>query len=293
MTKHESIHTGRSLGTGGCAGCPLNGLPICTAFRTADLPGARPPRPMVLERDRPLGNEAVGSDITGILRSGYLRMERISHDGRRDLIGLVVPGDLIGTWLGRDQGITIEAATTSQICSFDPATLRRLMNSDPGLRVQLLRETAEQHARLLELIWRRGALSSRERIIAIMLMATEIMPVDSLKKNEVVMKVEFSRKDWASLANTTVETVCRTLGQLSEKGLIEAITPSLFRIADLDRLARCAGLDPKLDTGWLQQGERIQRGAQTKPVLKVNNTGRLTAAARKAPPRAGTVVRPI
>lgn len=293
MTKHETFPKGRGLGKGACSGCPLNAMPICTAFRTAGLPGARPPRPIAVERDRPLADEAVSSEITGILRSGYLRMERISHDGRRDLIGLVVPGDLIGNWLGHQQGVTIEAATQAQICSFDPSTMRRLMNSDPALRIQLLRETAEQHARLLELIWRRGALSSRERIIAIMLMATEIMPVDSLSECEVVMKIEFSRKDWASLANTTVETVCRTLGQLSEKGLIESITPSLFRIPDLDKLARCAGLDPKLDTGWLRQGERIQRATQSRPKLKIDNTGRLSAAARKAPPRVKSVARPI
>ena len=185
--------------------------------------------------------------LTGIIRRGYIRAERILHDGRRSILGLLVPGDLVGNWPGSAQSCTLAAATDVQVCAYDPQLVRRVAARDADLRLELLRIAADQNACQLDMVWRRGAMSSRERIIGFMIMATQIMPVRAAPEGGIVLDIDISRRDWADLTNTSVETICRLLGDLSETGMVRAIGGGRYHIRDVAALADLAGIDPQLD----------------------------------------------
>jgi CRP/FNR family transcriptional regulator len=191
----------------------------------------------------------------GVLRKGYLRTERILADGRRSILGFLGPGDMIGEALGSVRGPALVAATDAELCVLDAACLRRAMQQDPALRHRLLAEAVRQHNRQLEMVWRRGAFNSRERVAAFLVMAAEFMPADHLPDGSIVLKVEVSRKDWADFTNTTPETISRTIGQLARAGLVEQLMPGRYRIRDIDALCLFAGLDPVHDRNALARGE--------------------------------------
>lgn len=293
MNRREAADKKWGLLGGACSCCSLRELPICRAIRSADWPGGQMPFRTEIKRDRPLDCDRRATQGVGILRSGYFRMERVHHDGRRDVLGLLAPGDMIGNWLGQDGGILIEAVTPAEICSFDPSTMRRLLNSSPILRQEVLRETLKQYTRLQEVTWIWGALGSRERIIAVLLIATQIMPVNWLSERSGVVHVVFSRRDWADFAKTTTETLCRTLGQLSEKSLIKALGRGRFHIVDLDRLARSAGLEPGLDIGWGWRGAPVSHAAQAQPIPKRAASRRWAAASLRPQAPLESVARPV
>jgi CRP-like cAMP-binding protein len=230
-----------------CAGCPLKSRAICRAVRAGSATGQRGLRVRRLTQDWVLQEEGEAPKLTGILRRGYLRTERILEDGRRCIVGLTVPSDPVGAWLEPSGSCAIVAATDVEICTFEPQMLRSLMARDALLRMQVLRMAADQHARQLELVWRRGALNSRERIIAFLVMAADIMPRELLPDGGVVVSIPISRRDWADITNTTVETICRTLGQLVEQDLLQSLTPARYRIKDMAALSEQAGIDPDLD----------------------------------------------
>ncbi|WP_438975538.1 Crp/Fnr family transcriptional regulator [Roseicyclus sp.] len=229
-----------------CAGCDPRTRALCKAVSGASI-GRAGIRLRKLPAGWVLQDEGEAPKLTGILRRGYLRTERILEDGRRSIVGLALPSDPIGAWLEQDGNCSISAATDIEICSFDPQILRRLFEKEPALRREILRAAAEQYARQLELLWRRGALNSRERIIAFLVMAAEIMPSEPLPDGGLVVSVPISRRDWADMTNTTVETICRTLGQLAEQGLIESRAQGRYRINNLTALADLAGIDPEMD----------------------------------------------
>jgi len=236
------------IATDVCARCTLRSRAICRAVQAgAAAAGRRGLRVRTLAQDWVLQEEGEAPKLTGILRRGYLRTERILEDGRRCIVGLTVPSDPVGAWLEGAGNCTVSAATEVEICTFDPQMLRILVDRDPAMRMEILRAAAEQHARQLELVWRRGALNSRERIIAFLVMAAEIMPSEPLPDGSLVVSIPISRRDWADITNTTVETICRTLGQLAEPGVVESLAPGRYRIADLAELSRLAGIDPDLD----------------------------------------------
>jgi CRP-like cAMP-binding protein len=251
-----------------CTRCPMKSRGICQAIRAgAAVAGCHGPRIRKLEQDWILQDEGEAPKLTGILRRGYLRTERILEDGRRCIVGLAVPSDPIGAWLESSGNCTVSAATEIEICAFDPQHLRRQMARDPALRMEILRAAAEQHARQLELVWRRGALNSRERIIAFLVMAAEIMQSEPLPDGGIAVSIPISRRDWADITNTTVETICRTLGQLGAQTLVESVAPGRYRIPDLEALAREAGIDPDLDRWANCRGTSEATGQVPKPDL--------------------------
>ena len=251
-------------GLGACMGCPLKSRAICRTLHagaTTDGQGAR--RLRNLTQDWVLQEEGEAPKLTGILRRGYLRTERMLEDGRRCIVGLAVPGDPIGAWMESAGTCTIAAATDVEICTFDPKALRRIMSRDPALRMEILYAAAEQHARQLELVWRRGALTSRERIIAFLVRAAEFMPSEALADGSIILSIPVSRRDWADITNTTVETICRTLGQLVDQDAIEGMSNGRYRIHDLVALAHLAGIDPDMDR--ISQARGRHDGAATQP----------------------------
>ena len=229
---------------GECDGCPLFASAVCQSFRDA-LPcdGSR----IRIRRNR-RGRVAVDQDeipgFIGVLRKGYLRQERLRLNGDHVTFGLVCPGDIIGGLPGVVANCASEAATDVEICTLDSAILERLVQQNQRFRHTFIREANRQHQRLLKAAWQLNALGSRERIIAFLVDATKLMPTEVSPDGSCILHVEVSRRDWADLTNTTVETISRTIRYLSEKDLVTSLTPYRFHIRDLDRLAYLAGIDP-------------------------------------------------
>ena len=228
----------------GCNRCSLIGSELCRVVRD-EIPGDRQ-RPKVRRFGR--GEVIVEQDeirgFLGVLRRGYVRQERLRLNGNHVLLGLASPGDIVGSVPGIATNSTSEAATDVEICAFDRVSVEHLMLESPRFRQIISRETGRQHQRLLGSAWHRNALDSRERIIAFLIDATRIMPTEPLPDGSLILKVEVSRRDWADLTNTAVETISRTMRYLAEKGMMISLTPYKFRIRDLDQLALLAGVEP-------------------------------------------------
>jgi CRP-like cAMP-binding protein len=179
----------------------------------------------------------------GVMTRGYARRSAVRLDGKRVLLELAVPGDILTGLPGQSFACDLEAATEVEICFYDSSALQWIMQHNHRAASQLLREVEDQHHRQLDALWQYGGLTSRERIIAFLVAATAFMPVETLPDGGLVLSMEIDRRDWADLTNTAVETISRTLRYLEEKRLVTALSPYRFKIADLTRLAMIAGVD--------------------------------------------------
>ncbi|EPX83693.1 transcriptional regulator, Crp/Fnr family [Salipiger mucosus DSM 16094] len=237
-----------------CGDCELRRTSLCRAASEARGADVRPPRIRRLRRDEVIESEGESAHFMGVLRSGYLRRERMRPDGHRTVLGLACPGDLVGGLPGQRFAFSLEAATDAEICSYDPQSVAHLLARDRVFHRSILLEVCAQHERQLDLIWQRGLLNSRERIMAFLVKACRIMPLERQPDGSVVVTIALSRRDWADLSNTTVESISRTLSQLAEKDLVVRISPQRYRIRDLELLMRLAGMDPEDTVGprpWL------------------------------------------
>ena len=227
-----------------CRGCTLCGSQLCRIILDEPSYGTRPPILRRFGRGKRIVEQGEAGSVLGVIRRGYARRSVVKVSGNRILVGLAMPGDIVGGLPGREHNYDFEAATDIEICFYDRATVKRQLEVNQPFRRLMLQEIDHQHHRLLGHLWRNGTLTSRERIIAFLVKAVEFMPTEPLPDGSLVLSMEIDRGDWADLTNTAVETISRTLRYLEEKNLVTSLTPYRFLLRDLDLLATIAGVEP-------------------------------------------------
>jgi CRP/FNR family transcriptional regulator len=175
--------------------------------------------------------------FSGVVRRGLLRAERIVRDGSRVILAIEAPGALVGDWAGPAGSPALAAASDAELCVFDPGSVRALLATDPEARRHVLRDIDARCERQNDMIWRRGALSAAERIASVLVTPGLAVPLRHRPDGGLEVRVVLSRPDWADLAGTTVESVCRTMAGLAERGLVERLAPGRYLIRDAAALA--------------------------------------------------------
>ncbi|MCO8146038.1 Crp/Fnr family transcriptional regulator [Rhodovulum tesquicola] len=192
--------------------------------------------------DKVLWHDDAPPSAVGIVVSGYLRFQRHSRDGRRQILNLAVPGDLFGQESEGRNGYTLESATEATLCRFDRRVFDRLVTEDGMLRRALYRFNAGHLERLRWLTWTIGAMRPDERIAAFLLSARSYMPYRALPDGTGLISLAVARRDIADLLATSVETICRVFKALERDGLIRLLDPAHILFLDIDALAGRAGL---------------------------------------------------
>ncbi|MBC7478022.1 MAG: Crp/Fnr family transcriptional regulator [Pseudorhodobacter sp.] len=193
------------------------------------------------------------------VRSGILRLQRYSSDGRRQILSLFLPGEIVGFEGEFREGLSVETVTQSSLCRIDRRKFDMMLNRNDDLRAELYRQKQDQLDRLHWLTWSLGALAPEQRFCAFLTLSTHFMPYQALPDGTAILSVQLPRTDIADLLGTTVETICRITRKLSESGAIEIYTPSQFRIVDLKQLAALGRMEGGFETMVRRIVERRSR----------------------------------
>lgn len=181
------------------------------------------------------------------IRSGIMRLQRHGYDGRRQILSLFLPGEIVGFDGESREGVTVESATQSSLCHMDRRWFDRMVDQNEALRTELVRQKQDQLDRLYWLTWSLGALSPEERLCAFLALSSKIMPYQPLPDGTGVLSMLLPRRDIADLLSTTVETISRSVHKLADTGIIEIKDPAHFRFMDLSRLIALGKIDDLFD----------------------------------------------
>lgn len=164
------------------------------------------------------------------LREGAVVSYRLLSDGRRQVTGFHLPGELIGLEAGIEYATTAEALNRVRALAISRAELAEVAGQDIDLARALWQATtrafqqSERHALILA---RHGAT---ERVAAFLLDFAERLDHPDL------VELPMTRQDIADFLGLTIHTVSRTLSQLQADGLIQARSTRHVRLLDRDRL---------------------------------------------------------
>ena len=225
-----------------CQTCPLAAGRLCKLLSDDPARSSGVAR-KILAPGTSVSGAGASAAYAGILRAGLLRIEHLSASGRRSILGLHQPGDLVGNWVPMAAGFSVEAATPVEICAYSCRSVERLLQRDASARVYVIAELEGMQERQLQQVWSWGMLDSRQRVIAFLLDAAASPTAERQPDGSTLIRMELSRQDWADITATTVETVCRTLAEYARCGFIRLLTPQTFGIPDVGALRRWAGLD--------------------------------------------------
>ena len=200
---------------------------------------------MTLEPDQEISPSGPDWSKIVILRSGLVRVQRYSVDGRRHILSLVLPGEVIGS--NRNDGMTYESVTDCVVCEVDQRAPGTRANNLVGCAVQLYKQQVIQLERLRWMTWFIGALAAEERICTFLALAPRFMSKKINADGSLQLTMQLGRADLADFLGTTPETISRVTHKLQDTGILVIHNAQCFTILDLHRLTEGAHLALKHD----------------------------------------------
>jgi CRP-like cAMP-binding protein len=168
------------------------------------------------------------------IASGVVRISRLSQSGRRQVLALLLPGDLFGL---PDAGLYVnsaEVACPSTLYRVPWVQLRSLMMREPALQLNLLNRVAYDLREAQRRIMILGQQNTYQRLASLLLdFAAHPAFFDSVSS---VLTLPLSRFDIADYLGTAPETVARGFMRLEKGGLLQRLGPRTIELRNPDAL---------------------------------------------------------
>jgi len=161
--------------------------------------------------------------------NGSVRTYKILRDGRRQVGGFYLPGDIFGLEFADEHTLSAEAIADTKVLVVKRTALNALAGRDASIAQQLFaltgRELGRVQDRIMLLI-----KSAQERVAAFLLEMAE------RASGSDIVELPMSRQDIADYLGLSVETVSRTLSALETAAAIEVPTSRRIVLRNRDAL---------------------------------------------------------
>ncbi len=222
-----------------CSDCGLDRLCLPVGLGAEDLPRlddiVRQRRP--LRRGDCLYRAGEPFRTVYAVRSGSLKTFTDSGDGREQVTGFYLPGELVALdAIGAGvYPTTARALETSSVCEVDWEDLATLSLKISGLQRQLMRTMSREIAQDQQMMTLLGGRPAEQRLAA--LLCNLAARFGQRGFSSQAFRLSMSRGEIGSYLGLAVETVSRVFTRLQAEGLL-SVERRLVRILDPDRLSR-------------------------------------------------------
>ena len=223
-----------------CSDCPIRHRAVCAECDDGEFD--------VLERIKsyvtiPKGGAIVAAGeplryLSSVV-SGCAAISRTLADGRRQVVGLMLPSDFIGRPGRASVSYDIEALSEVTLCRFERRAFEGIVKSSPNIARRLLTMTLDELdvARDWQVLL--GRLTARERVLHFLLsLVRREASEDGLdhRSGPVTLDLPLSREMIADYLGLTIETTSRQFTALRRDGLIETPTARTVYVPDIERI---------------------------------------------------------
>lgn len=165
---------------------------------------------------------------------------KVLEDGRRQVIGFVMPGDFIGLQAGvmSEMDHSVEASTPMKLCTFNRSELWSLFTSQPARAYDLTRAAAHEEMMLGEALAVVGQLDARAKISwALHRFYTRLSEVKMGHGKQVPLP--YRQQDLADALGLSLVHTNKTLTRLREDQVV-TWSDDILIVHDFDRLSQLA-----------------------------------------------------
>ncbi|MGV6873340.1 helix-turn-helix domain-containing protein [Pseudochelatococcus sp. B33] len=197
---------------------------------------------MTVARNGELYAEDQPVDSVYRVESGVIRTCKILNDGRRQIDGFYIAGDIVGLEMRSHHAYYAEAISRATVRTVRLRTLRSRMEMGGGMSSALWEMTARELHRAQEHILLLGRRSAQERVACFLLsMADRLSNPPAPEKGAPTIELPMSRQDMADYLGLTIETVSRTFTQLEGTGIIALTSARKVRLCNRAALREMHG----------------------------------------------------
>lgn len=173
------------------------------------------------------------SDSLYIVRSGKIRIYRLSESGKEQLVRFLGPGDFTGEHALFSESVHesyAEAVENTEVCLIKRKDLQKFLMRYPSISLKILAE----FSRRLDKSEKQTTRVSTEKVET----RLALFLAECIDKEESSMEfvLPMSKRDLASFLGTTPETISRKLTDFEEAGYIRQKPHRKIEVLDLDEL---------------------------------------------------------
>ena len=174
------------------------------------------------------------------IRSGFFKSRVATADGRDQVSGFQMAGELLGIdGIGSDtHHCDAVALEDSEVCAIPYARLEELARSFPPLQHHfhkvMSREIVRDHGVMLLL----GSMRAEERLAAFLLNLSQRFTARGFSASEFILRM--TREEIGSYLGLKLETVSRAFSKFQDDGLV-SVQQKHIRIADIAGLKKLTG----------------------------------------------------
>jgi CRP/FNR family transcriptional regulator, anaerobic regulatory protein len=189
-----------------------------------------------MKRGEPLFQAGGEFNAVYAIRSGFFKTSQVDRDGREQVTGFFMGGELLGMdGIGGAYNGTAVALEDSEVCVLPYNLIEQMSREMPALQRQLhavlAREIARDHGVMMLL----GSMRAEERLATFLLNLSRRFVRRGYSSTEFHLRM--TREEIGSYLGLKLETVSRLFSAFQKDGLIE-VQQKHVRIRDIEGLER-------------------------------------------------------
>ena len=169
-----------------------------------------------------------------ILLEGVVGTYKLLSDGRRQIVGFVYPGDMLGLDQTGNYTNSAEALNACRVRCVPISAIDKLILGEPGFGQTVLRATSQELAETRELLVSLGKKSAMEKLATFLLRISRRM--DANGQDPDCINLPMKRAEIVDYLGLTIETVSRNFTKLKGSQIIKIVSNSEVRILDMAAL---------------------------------------------------------
>jgi len=173
-------------------------------------------------------------EVLGSVVSGVATLSRTLPDGRRQMVGLLLPSDFVGRPGRRTAPYDVVAANEVMICQFIKPQFEALVSATPALERRLLDMTLDELDAAREWMLLLGRKTAREKIASLLVI---IARRDAAMNSKIIgdglrFALPLTREAMSDYLGLTIETVSRQISALKRSEIIVLEDSRHVRVPD-------------------------------------------------------------
>ena len=229
-----------------CADCPIRHRAVCARCESDELERLES---IKYYRSYEAGQTVVWAgdkmDFVASVVHGVAALTQTMEDGRRQMVGLLLPSDFLGRPNREHAAYDVTATTDLQLCCFRRTPFQDLLVNTPHVGQRLLEMTLDELDAAREWMLLLGRKTAREKIASFLsIIARRDATIQNHAKGRAVaFDLPLTREAMADYLGLTLETVSRQMSSLKKDGVILLEGKRHIVIPDFDALMNETGDD--------------------------------------------------
>ena len=229
-----------------CGDCPIRHRAVCSRCEADELARLEA---MKYDRSFQAGQTVIWSgdrmDLVASVVTGIATLTQTMEDGRRQMVGLLLPSDFVGRPGRTTAPYDVTATTDLVMCCFRKKPFEDMMAATPHVAQRLLEMTLDELDAAREWMLLLGRKTAREKIASLLAIVARRNSGPKLRPagGAIAFDLPLTREEMADYLGLTLETVSRQMSALKRDGVIELEEKRRIVVPDFDLLSDETGDD--------------------------------------------------